>query len=185
MTKTYHGSLLLERHLPLLRRGAFLVDKTAASEDLRVLFYLDHSIQDARENPDGTRRVISRRLQFVEIDAHGTVRNGGYAPYLAERDVRRPDTGRAPEQTDDQSTGHRGPCNCVEVQERHPFAGAGARSHQPRSRTFPTAAGFAGGLDSSAQPKIQRRVHARESATRGRKGYRSASAEIRLQQVQP
>jgi superfamily II DNA or RNA helicase len=81
-------SLLLERHLPLLRRGAFLVDKTATTEDLRVLFYLDHSIQDARENPDGTRRVISRRLQFVEIDAHGTVRNGGYAPYLDYRPLK-------------------------------------------------------------------------------------------------
>jgi len=81
-------SLLLERHLPLLRRGAFLVDKTAASEDLRVLFYLDHSIQDARENPDGSRRVISRRLQFVEIDAQGTVRNGGFAPYLDYRPLK-------------------------------------------------------------------------------------------------
>jgi superfamily II DNA or RNA helicase len=81
-------SLLLERHLPLLRRGAFLVDKTATTEELRVLFYLDHSIQDARENIDGTRRVISRRLQFVEIDSQGNVRNGGYAPYLDYRPLK-------------------------------------------------------------------------------------------------
>src|SRR5262249_25014609 len=81
-------SLLLERHLPLLRRGAYLVDKAATTEDLRVLFYLDHSIQDARENADGTRRVISRRLQFVEIDAQSNVKNGGYAPYLDYRALR-------------------------------------------------------------------------------------------------
>lgn len=81
-------SLLTERHQGLLRRGARLVDKEATSEDIRVLFYLDHSVVDGFENRDGSRRVISRRLQFVEVDSSGNVRNGGYAPYLDYRPMR-------------------------------------------------------------------------------------------------
>ena len=80
--------LLTERHQGLLRRGARLVDKEATTEDIRVLFYLDHSIVDGRENRDGSRCIISRRLQFVEVDAKGNVRNGGYAPYLDYRPMR-------------------------------------------------------------------------------------------------
>jgi superfamily II DNA or RNA helicase len=81
-------ALLTERHQGLLRRGARLVDKEATSEDIRVLFYLDHSVVDGCENRDGSRRVISRRLQFVEVDASGNVRSGGYAPYLDYRPMR-------------------------------------------------------------------------------------------------
>lgn len=81
-------SLLTERHQGLLRRGARLVDKEATSEDIRVLFYLDHSVVDGFENRDSSRRVISRRLQFVEVDSSGNVRNGGYAPYLDYRPMR-------------------------------------------------------------------------------------------------
>ena len=44
--------------------------------------YLEHSIQDAKLQPDNSRRVVSRQLQFVSIDHQGTVRNAGYAPYL-------------------------------------------------------------------------------------------------------
>ncbi|MGC9293503.1 MAG: helicase-related protein [Acidobacteriaceae bacterium] len=80
--------LITERHQGLLRRGAALVDKATTTEDLRVLFYLDHSIVDGTKDRDGNRRVISRRLQFVEVDANGNVRNGGYAPYLDYRPVR-------------------------------------------------------------------------------------------------
>lgn len=46
---------------------------------------LEHGIQDARTNPTGTRRVVSRRMQYVEIDPEGKAQNAGYAPYLNYR----------------------------------------------------------------------------------------------------
>ena len=77
--------LILERHRDLLKQGAILVDDNDASEEIRALFYLDHSIQDARLNPDGSRRVVSRQMQFVSIDRDDNVRMCGYAPYLDYR----------------------------------------------------------------------------------------------------
>ncbi len=80
--------LIRERHRDLLKRGAVLVDPTDVGVEVRVLFYLEHAIQDARTNGGGNRCVISRRLQFVEIDATGQARAGGYAPYLDYRPLR-------------------------------------------------------------------------------------------------
>ena len=74
--------LILERHRDLLKQGAVLIDEQDFSEDVRVIMYLEHSIQDAKLQPDNSRRVVSRQLQFVSIDQQGTVRNAGYAPYL-------------------------------------------------------------------------------------------------------
>ncbi|HVA23198.1 MAG TPA: helicase-related protein [Chloroflexota bacterium] len=74
--------LVLERYRDLLKRGAVLVDPTDAGHGPRALFYLEHVIQDAGINPSGGRRVVSKRLQFVELDEAGTVRAAGYAPYL-------------------------------------------------------------------------------------------------------
>ena len=39
--------LTLERHRDLLRRGAALVDEGDSGDQPRVLFYLEHAIQDA------------------------------------------------------------------------------------------------------------------------------------------
>lgn len=77
--------LILERYRDLLKRGAVLVDPTDVSEDVRALFYLEHALQDARTDRDGNRRVVSKRLQFVEIDGQGRVRDAGPAPYLDYR----------------------------------------------------------------------------------------------------
>jgi hypothetical protein len=77
--------LVLERHRDLLKRGAVLVDDATASETPRALLYLEHSIQDARTDRAGNRRVVSRRLQFVEVDPDGTTRSAGWAPYLDYR----------------------------------------------------------------------------------------------------
>ncbi len=78
--------LILERYRELLRRGAVLIapDETRIDSP-RALFYLEHGIQDARADSAGNRRVVSRRLQFVEIDQHGAAHNAGYAPYLDYR----------------------------------------------------------------------------------------------------
>jgi hypothetical protein len=74
--------LVLERHRDLLKRGAVLVAADDESTDIRALFYLEHSIQDARPTKSGDRRVVSREMQFVEIDEKGNVTQAGYAPYL-------------------------------------------------------------------------------------------------------
>jgi len=74
--------LILERYRDLLKRGAVLVDRTDPSEEVRALFYLEHALQDARTDREGNRRVVSKRLQFIEIDGQGHVRDAGPAPYL-------------------------------------------------------------------------------------------------------
>lgn len=77
--------LILERHRDLLRRGAVLVDDRDPGTRPRVLFYLEHAIQDASTTKSGERRVISKRLLFVEADAEGGMRHLNYAPYLDYR----------------------------------------------------------------------------------------------------
>ncbi len=77
--------LTLERHRDLLKRGAVLVDERDAGTEPRVLFYLEHGIQDAVPTAVGDRRVISKRLLYVEIGPDGTSRHVRYAPYLDYR----------------------------------------------------------------------------------------------------
>ena len=79
--------LILERHRDLLKRGTVLVDPEGQSDDLRVLFYLEHKIQDGRIHPDGSRWIVSQQMQFLEIDKDNTVRQPGYAPYLDYRPI--------------------------------------------------------------------------------------------------
>jgi len=75
----------LERHRDLLKRGTVLVDQRDSGTDPRVLFTLEHAIQDASLLPSGDRRTISRRLLYVEMDAEGHTRHLQYAPYLDYR----------------------------------------------------------------------------------------------------
>ena len=77
--------LIIERHRDLLKRGAILIDDTDDGTQPRALLYLEHSIQDARTDRSGNRRVVSKRLQFVEMDAEGKTTNAGPAPYLDYR----------------------------------------------------------------------------------------------------
>lgn len=77
--------LTLERHRDLLRRGAVLVDDRDAGLAPRVLFYLEHAIQDAGLTRSGDRRTVSKQMLYVEIDASGTARHLHYAPYLDYR----------------------------------------------------------------------------------------------------
>lgn len=80
-------SLAAERFGPLLKRGTTLVDAGDPSDIPRVLCYIEHSIQDARLDKRGSRRVVSREMQFVEVDASGSARSAGYAPYLDYRPI--------------------------------------------------------------------------------------------------
>ncbi|MGA1602043.1 MAG: helicase-related protein [Prochlorothrix sp.] len=77
--------LILERYRDLLRQGAVLVDEADPGETVRALVYLEHSIQDAVTDRDGRRRVVSRRMQYVELTSTGEAIGAGYAPYLDYR----------------------------------------------------------------------------------------------------
>jgi len=77
--------LILERYRYLLKKGTVLIDDADEGEEPRMLLYLEHAIQDARTDADGNRRVVSKRLQFVEMTEVGSVRTVGYAPYLDYR----------------------------------------------------------------------------------------------------
>ena len=77
--------LILERHRDVLRRGTVLVDERDFGVEPRVLFYLEHAIQDASRTRTGDRRVISKRMLYVELDARGNSRHLHYAPYLDYR----------------------------------------------------------------------------------------------------
>jgi hypothetical protein len=77
--------LTLERHRDLLRRGAVLVDECDPGDQPRVLFYLEHALQDASVTGTGERLVISKRMLYVELDAAGNARHLHYAPYLDYR----------------------------------------------------------------------------------------------------
>jgi hypothetical protein len=77
--------LTLERHRDLLKRGTVLVDERDSGTGPRVLFYIEHSIQDAGITQSGDRRIISKRMLYVELGADGTMRHVHYAPYLDYR----------------------------------------------------------------------------------------------------
>ena len=77
--------LTLKRHRDLLTRGTVLVDERDAGLRPRVLFSLEHAIQDASQTPHGDRRIVSKRVLYVELDAEGVTRHVRYAPYLDYR----------------------------------------------------------------------------------------------------
>jgi hypothetical protein len=80
--------LTLERNRDLLKRGAVLVDERDLGTKPRLLFYLEHALQDASVTRSGERRVISKRMLYVELDEAGTTRHVEYAPYLDCRPLR-------------------------------------------------------------------------------------------------
>ena len=77
--------ITLESNRDLLRQGTVLVDDLDPGTEPRVLFFLEHSIQDASVTPAGARRVISRQVLYVELDAAGNTRHLEFAPYLDYR----------------------------------------------------------------------------------------------------
>lgn len=77
--------LVLEQNRDLLKQGTILVDPEDGGEELRVLFYLEHTIQDATTDHTGKRHEISRQLQFIELDTGGNIHAAGYAPFLNYR----------------------------------------------------------------------------------------------------
>lgn len=80
--------LTLERHRDLLRRGSMLVDERDPGTVPRVLFYLEHAVQDASLTSSGDRRTVSKQMLYVELDEAGNARHLHYAPYLDYRPLR-------------------------------------------------------------------------------------------------
>lgn len=74
--------LVIERYADQLKRGAILIDRNDLSETPRLLFLLEHEIRDGRLTLSGDRRVISRRMQFLQLAADGSITFAGYAPHL-------------------------------------------------------------------------------------------------------
>ena len=85
--------LTLERHRDLLKRGTVLVEERDPGTRPRVLFYIEHAIQDASLTRSGERRVISKRMLYVELEADGTTRHLHYAPYLDYRPLAKGEPG--------------------------------------------------------------------------------------------
>ena len=54
--------IMLERYRDLLRRGTAQVDERDPAMSPRVLFFLEHAIQDASLTRSGERRVVWKRL---------------------------------------------------------------------------------------------------------------------------
>ena len=77
--------LTLERHRDLLKRCTVLVDERDPGTSPRLLFTIEHAIQDASLTRSGERRVVSKRHVYVELSADGTARHLHYAPYLDYR----------------------------------------------------------------------------------------------------
>jgi superfamily II DNA or RNA helicase len=70
------SDLVLERHSNLMRQGAILVDPADDGTDASILFLITHEIKS------GDSSVLSKRLQFVQVDPDGNARFAGWAPHL-------------------------------------------------------------------------------------------------------
>jgi superfamily II DNA or RNA helicase len=77
--------LLDARENDILKCGSVLVDPHDFSTVRRILFYIEHTLNDALPTKDGKPRAISRELHFLEIDENKNVREAGGAPYLDYR----------------------------------------------------------------------------------------------------
>ena len=84
--------LIREQNADVLKRGSVLIDENDPSENARLLFYIEDAIQDGYVLPNGSRRIVSKALQFVELDESGHARNVGYAPYLDYRSAAEDET---------------------------------------------------------------------------------------------
>jgi hypothetical protein len=72
----------------VLGQGAVLVDERDLGSEPRLLFCLEHGLQDGRKTRSGQQQLISNRLQFHEISRSGAVHPAGSAPYLDYRPLK-------------------------------------------------------------------------------------------------
>lgn len=94
-------SVVLDQGLGTLKRGSVLVDDDPASTVPRLLFYVESSVSDGTTIADGTKRVVSKNVHFVEIDYDGNAADAGYAPYLDYRSPTPSELARTDELTEE------------------------------------------------------------------------------------
>lgn len=80
--------LILEQYQALFKQGAVLVDERDDSTKTRMLYYLEHAIQDETALSDGSNRVISKQMLYLERDADENISPLQYAPYLDYRPLK-------------------------------------------------------------------------------------------------
>ncbi|TQE99806.1 MAG: DUF3883 domain-containing protein [Spiribacter salinus] len=68
--------IITERHTNLLRQGSVLLDPADPGTEPWLLVMLTHQITD------GSERVLSKRMQFVRVNAAGQTAFAGWAPHL-------------------------------------------------------------------------------------------------------
>jgi hypothetical protein len=69
--------LVLEQHRNKLKQGAVLIAPGDGSLLPKVMFIIDHAVKEGASS-----QVVSRRMQFVEIDPQGHAIHAGWAPHL-------------------------------------------------------------------------------------------------------
>lgn len=79
--------LVMEQSADIMKRGTIFIDENDFGVDPRLLFYIESAVQDGIKNKDGSRRLISKNINFVELKEDGTSLNAGYAPYLDYRPI--------------------------------------------------------------------------------------------------
>jgi hypothetical protein len=70
--------LVMEQHRNKLKQGAVLVDSADIGLTPKVMFIIDHCVKEGVDSA----HVVSRRMQFVEIDPQDGAVNAGWAPHL-------------------------------------------------------------------------------------------------------
>ncbi|MDJ0357674.1 helicase-related protein [Paenarthrobacter sp. PH39-S1] len=65
--------VITDHYRDALRRGAILVDRAALATTPYVVCLLEHDVTDGRTGKDGQPLVVSRRAQYVRVDADSTI----------------------------------------------------------------------------------------------------------------
>jgi hypothetical protein len=81
--------LVMEQHRNKLKQGAVLVDPSDMGLTPKVMFIIDHSVKEGAD----PAHIVSRRMQFVEIDPQGGAINAGWAPHLDLEPICKADMG--------------------------------------------------------------------------------------------
>ena len=78
-------SRTLEHHAGLLKRGTALVDDRDYGMSPRVVFFVEHALRDGNVTKSGDRRVVSKRVLYIELHADKSMKTVHYPSYLDYR----------------------------------------------------------------------------------------------------
>ena len=77
--------IIRARYTDALKQGTIFIADGDHTEELRLLLYIEDAVQDGTTLVNGSKRIISKNLCFVEMNSDGKTINAGYAPYLDYR----------------------------------------------------------------------------------------------------